>query len=165
MLGLSIADLAFADLLVGNDDGTQWTGVSCKIRLGALQARPGVPVGVTVDLRRRQTEVVDNRPSGTVTVVIGRSAQLWAAFTVALDVIRQVADIVNHRAYGRYLPEDRAPYVRALEQRLGQPAGDVIGYCQQRAGGETVTLKSGLIVAAAPHSRQVQTKVLAELAA
>lgn len=49
MLGISIADLAFADLLVGNDDGPQWTGVSRKNRPRRLgQALPGVPIGVTV---------------------------------------------------------------------------------------------------------------------
>lgn len=166
MLGISIADLAFADLLVGNDDGSQWTGVSCKNRPRLLgHALPGVPIGVTVDLRRSETEVTDLRPTGPVTVVVGKSAQLWASFTVALDVIRTVADIVNHRADQRYVPGDRSPYAKQLLNRTGLPTGEVISFCRHQAGDDFVELESGFLVAAAPRSLHVGMKVLAELAA
>jgi hypothetical protein len=75
LLPPSISGLHKADLLLGNDDGSRWVGVSVK----SGNARPSVDSGVPLAIRVRDDvnhHRIERLPSGLVVVTLGDASPL-----------------------------------------------------------------------------------------
>lgn len=131
-LAPAIRQLGKADLLLSDDVGGRWLGVSLKSRRSAPERHAGIALAVTADSKTPVTEIV--RSDGLVVVHLGDASTLLssrhdatAGWRHAHDIMMGVAHLhpVGQRArsIGRFLAENEDSSAFGLAAQLWGEAG------------------------------------------